>query len=188
MSDARPVRITRFGAGALNELGDLCAEVGIVRPMLVTSSRGAASVSGLPVVDVYDGVRPHAPVETVREAAERATELGVDGLVGLGGGSAIDTCKAVVAELAAASYEPLPRNVAVPTTYAGAEWTSGFGMLLAPGRKAGGYIRAFFGKGAKSMIDIVDVHAREILDSRGNPTVEVEVTLSTGDTGRAAVP
>jgi alcohol dehydrogenase class IV len=138
MSAARPVRITRFGAGALNELRDLCAEVGIVRPMLVTSSRGAASVSGLPVVDVYDGVRPHVPVETVREAAERATELGVDGLVGLGGGSAIDTCKAVVAELAAASYEPLPRNVAVPTTYAGAEWTSGFGMLLAPGRKAGG--------------------------------------------------
>ncbi len=38
------------------------------------------------------------------------------------------------------------------------------------------------------MIDIVDVHAREILDSRGNPTVEVEVTLSSGDIGRAAVP
>jgi len=38
------------------------------------------------------------------------------------------------------------------------------------------------------MIDIVDVHAREILDSRGNPTVEVEVTVSTGDVGRAAVP
>jgi len=38
------------------------------------------------------------------------------------------------------------------------------------------------------MIEIVDVHAREILDSRGNPTVEVEVELSTGDRGRAAVP
>ncbi|HWV38351.1 MAG TPA: phosphopyruvate hydratase [Vulgatibacter sp.] len=38
------------------------------------------------------------------------------------------------------------------------------------------------------MIDIVDVRAREILDSRGNPTVEVEVELSTGDVGRAAVP
>jgi len=32
------------------------------------------------------------------------------------------------------------------------------------------------------------VHAREILDSRGNPTVEVEVTLQSGATGRAAVP
>ena len=35
---------------------------------------------------------------------------------------------------------------------------------------------------------ITDVHAREILDSRGNPTVEVEVTLASGAFGRAAVP
>jgi len=35
---------------------------------------------------------------------------------------------------------------------------------------------------------IIDVHAREILDSRGNPTVEVEVLLEGGDIGRAAVP
>ncbi len=38
------------------------------------------------------------------------------------------------------------------------------------------------------MTAIVDVTAREILDSRGNPTVEVDVTLETGVTGRAAVP
>ena len=35
---------------------------------------------------------------------------------------------------------------------------------------------------------IVDVHARQILDSRGNPTVEVDVTLDDGSMGRAAVP
>ncbi|MGD1882578.1 MAG: phosphopyruvate hydratase [Paracoccaceae bacterium] len=35
---------------------------------------------------------------------------------------------------------------------------------------------------------IVDIHAREILDSRGNPTVEVDVTLEDGTMGRAAVP
>ncbi len=38
------------------------------------------------------------------------------------------------------------------------------------------------------MTAIADIHAREILDSRGNPTVEVEVTLDTGTIGRAAVP
>ncbi len=38
------------------------------------------------------------------------------------------------------------------------------------------------------MGQIVDIHAREILDSRGNPTVEVEVTLVSGFVGRAAVP
>ena len=35
---------------------------------------------------------------------------------------------------------------------------------------------------------IENIHAREILDSRGNPTVEVEVTLDNGVTGRASVP
>jgi enolase len=38
------------------------------------------------------------------------------------------------------------------------------------------------------MTAIVDVHARQILDSRGNPTVEVDVTLEDGSMGRAAVP
>ena len=37
-------------------------------------------------------------------------------------------------------------------------------------------------------LEIVDVQAREILDSRGNPTVEVEVTLDDGTVGRACVP
>ena len=38
------------------------------------------------------------------------------------------------------------------------------------------------------MTEIINVTAREILDSRGNPTVEVEVAVATGDVGRAAVP
>ena len=40
----------------------------------------------------------------------------------------------------------------------------------------------------KQIIEIVDVLGREILDSRGNPTVEVEVYLEDGTVGRAAVP
>ncbi|MGZ8999309.1 MAG: phosphopyruvate hydratase, partial [Allosphingosinicella sp.] len=38
------------------------------------------------------------------------------------------------------------------------------------------------------MTAIVDIHARSIIDSRGNPTVEVDVTLDDGSMGRAAVP
>src|SRR5256885_15624778 len=38
------------------------------------------------------------------------------------------------------------------------------------------------------MTEIIDVHAREILDSRGNPTLECEVAVAGGGTGRAAVP
>src|SRR5262245_22683552 len=38
------------------------------------------------------------------------------------------------------------------------------------------------------MSTILDITAREILDSRGNPTVEADVVLASGETGRAAVP
>src|SRR5882724_6387718 len=39
-----------------------------------------------------------------------------------------------------------------------------------------------------TMTEIVSIHAREILDSRGNPTVEADVILNGGAMGRAAVP
>ena len=38
------------------------------------------------------------------------------------------------------------------------------------------------------MPGIIDVYAREVIDSRGNPTVEVEVTTESGAFGRAMVP
>ena len=38
------------------------------------------------------------------------------------------------------------------------------------------------------MTEILDIHARTIVDSRGNPTVEVDVLLEDGSFGRAAVP
>jgi alcohol dehydrogenase class IV len=139
VSTEAPVRLTRFGAGTLADLGEVLAEAGIGRAMLVATRRGASAVGGLPVVGVYDGVRPHVPAETVDEAAALAVELGADGLVGLGGGSAIDTCKAVVAEVSSSAPDAsVLRIVAVPTTYAGAEWTPYFGVLLGPGRKGGG--------------------------------------------------
>ena len=40
----------------------------------------------------------------------------------------------------------------------------------------------------ETMLSIKSVHGREILDSRGNPTIEVDVALSDGSLGRAAVP
>ena len=138
MSTTAPERVIRFGAGTLGDLAEVCAEVGITRPLLVASARAAASLGGLPVVGTFDGVRSHVPVESVHVATALASELDADGLVGIGGGSAVDTSKAVVAELASAGVDALPRVLAVPTTYAGAEWTSYYGMLLGPGTKGGG--------------------------------------------------
>jgi maleylacetate reductase len=128
-------RVVRFGAGSLAELADVAAEIEGERLMLVTSRRGAALAGQLPVAAVYDGVRPHVPIESVREAATHAREVAADTLVALGGGSSIDTCKAVVVDLL---HERVLRSIAVPTTYAGAEWTPFFGVLQAPGRKSGG--------------------------------------------------
>lgn len=102
--------IVRWG---LHELERLLFELGISRPLLVTSERFGDLE--LPVATRFSGVRRHAPVETVSAAVAAARDS--DGLVGVGGGSAIDTGKAVSAALGLGL-------VAVPTTYAGAEWTS----------------------------------------------------------------
>lgn len=119
--------IVRWG---IEQLEPLLRELGIERPLLVTSTRFADLV--LPVPERFTGVRRHAPVETVAEAVAAATAAEVDGLVGLGGGSAIDTTKAV-------SATSDLRAVAVPTTYAGAEWTPFYGMRdEARRRKTGG--------------------------------------------------
>src|SRR5688572_16566425 len=45
-----------------------------------------------------------------------------------------------------------------------------------------------YGRVGPPMSTVISVHAREILDSRGNPTVETDVTLASGATGTAAVP
>ena len=60
--------------------------------------------------------------------------------------------------------------------------------LLSPPRRVTGSLRLYNILNMKEMSEIVSVHAREIIDSRGNPTVEVEVTTASGAFGRAAVP
>ena len=106
--------IVRWG---LDELAPLLGELGLTKPLLVTSARLAELE--VPVTDRFSGVRRHAPLEVVAAATDAASEA--DGLVAVGGGSAIDTSKAV----SAATGLPV---VAVPTTYSGSEWTPYFGM------------------------------------------------------------
>jgi maleylacetate reductase len=98
--------IVRFG---LSELAPVLAEAAVERPLLVASRRWR----GLDL--------PHAARWDEVPATDVAVPSGVDGILAVGGGSAIDTAKLASAR----SGLPL---VSIPTTYAGAEWTTFFGV------------------------------------------------------------
>src|SRR4051794_32143692 len=111
--------IVRWG---LRELPTVLAELRIGEPLLVASDRWSERPLPLQPAARWTEV----PSERIAEAAA----FGGDGIVALGGGSAIDLGKAISAE------KELPL-VSVPTTYAGAEWTPYFG-IRDPGRKMKG--------------------------------------------------
>ena len=111
--------IVRWG---LEELPGVLAELGVERPLLIASPRWE------PPPPLEDAPRwSEAPSHRVAEAAAQAG----DGVVALGGGSAIDLAKAVSAETGLTL-------VSVPTTYSGAEWTTMFGIRDEARRIRGG--------------------------------------------------
>ena len=112
--------IVRWG---LEELSGLLGELGIDRPFLIASGRW--SHIDLPA----DGRWSEVPTDRIDEVA--AAARGSDGILAVGGGSAIDLAKA----LSATTGLPL---VSVPTTYSGAEWTSFFGIRDPARRMKGG--------------------------------------------------
>ena len=112
--------IVRWG---LEELPGVLAELGSSRPLLIASPRWSEQELPLEPAETWDEV----PSDRIADAAAIAG----DGIVALGGGSAVDLGKAVSAE----ADVPL---VSVPTTYAGAEWTTRFGIRDPDRRLRGG--------------------------------------------------
>jgi maleylacetate reductase len=112
--------IVRRGLG---ELASLLAELGIEQPFLIASDRWA----DLPLPST--GRWSEVPTNRIADVVEDAR--GSDGLLAVGGGSAIDLAKAVSAETG------LPL-VSLPTTYSGAEWTTFFGIRDPDRRMQGG--------------------------------------------------
>jgi maleylacetate reductase len=107
--------IVRWG---LDQLAPLLTELGVERPLLVASAR-------------WDELGLPAAARWTEIPSDRITVSGeVDGILAVGGGSAIDTAKAA----STASGLPL---VSVPTTYSGSEWTPSFGVRT-PDRRAVG--------------------------------------------------
>jgi maleylacetate reductase len=114
--------IVRWG---LSSLPEACAEAGVASLLLVASRRWDALE--LPVEPVARW--REVPSDRVPDAV--AAARGADGVLAVGGGSAIDLGKAI----SATTGLPL---LSVPTTYAGAEWTSYFGVRDPERRMRGG--------------------------------------------------
>jgi choline dehydrogenase len=147
-----PTRMVH-GPGSIGRLGELAGELGITRPLLVTDpgvvGAGLADEALRQLVDavLFDGVRPNPDIELVGEASAVYREHGCDGLVALGGGSPIDTAKAVGVEVehggSILEYEyggtpitkRVPPLVAVPTTSGTGSEVTLWSVITDHGRK-----------------------------------------------------
>lgn len=103
----RSARVVHFGPGAARELGPALEELGGQRVVLVTDAgvRGAGLVEraleGVTAeVTVYDGVQPEPPYRLAEECADLIRERDAQVVVGLGGGSSLDTAKMAAALIA----------------------------------------------------------------------------------------
>ncbi len=136
---ALPMRVV-FGAGAVAELPGEVAALGLTRVLVLcspgredTGTRVAAAL-GDRAAGVLAEAREHVPVEVARRARHVATELGADGCVAVGGGSAVGLGKAIALE------HGLP-VIAVPTTYAGSEMTPVWGLTESGRKRTGRDVR-----------------------------------------------
>jgi len=145
-----------FGAGALNTLPEhlrslgtsnilLVSDIGLRKAGIVGRVEDMLHAAGFRF-QVFDQVEPNPSVETVNRALNRYRSNGCDGLVGLGGGSPLDTAKAVGV---LASNEgrlqdfvglnkfsnPLPPLVAVPTTVGTGSEVTTFDVITDHARK-----------------------------------------------------
>ncbi len=123
-----------FGPGAIEDLPAELAGLGLGRPLVIAgrSQTGQAErlLAALGAGSSIIGVRVHVPAAHAEAARVRAAESGADCLVAIGGGSAVGLAKAVALTHGLAI-------AAVPTTYAGSELTTVWGMTE-DGRKTTG--------------------------------------------------
>lgn len=133
--DVRSPRVV-FGAGALERLADEVDRLGAKRVLVLCTPGRAETVDrvrtilGTRLAGVFDQARMHVPAATAGDALAEAERVAGDLCVSIGGGSAIGLGKAV-------ALRGGPAFLAVPTTYAGSEMTSIWG-ISDEGRKTTG--------------------------------------------------
>ena len=129
-----------FGAGSLQHLGREIDALGARKALVLStpeqraSAQMVADLLGPRVAGVFDRAVMHVPIETAREARELARQLGADCAVAIGGGSTTGLGKAIALD----SGLPI---LAIPTTYAGSEMTTVYGITEAGVKKTGKDVR-----------------------------------------------
>jgi maleylacetate reductase len=132
---ALPSRVV-FGAGALRHLAREIDALGAKRALVLATPEQAdmagriAELLGERAAGVFAKAVMHVPIESAREARAEAQRLGADCAVAIGGGSTTGLGKAIALE----SGLPI---LAIPTTYAGSEMTSIYGITEAGVKKTG---------------------------------------------------
>jgi maleylacetate reductase len=125
-----------FGAGSLQHLGREIDALGARKALVLSTPEQRASAEmiadllGPRAAGVFDRAVMHVPMETAREARELARKLGADCAVAIGGGSTTGLGKAIALD----SGLPI---LAIPTTYAGSEMTSIYGITEGGLKKTG---------------------------------------------------
>lgn len=147
-----PAQQVVAGSGALDALPEQLKVLGVRRALLVTTRGRASSDGGDRVVrragralaSTFDAVEPDVSAAVVQRGVAALRAEGIDGLVSLGGGSAVDTAKAMAffAEHESGSPgsgfadRPTLPHVAVATTLVGAPFTPTFSMVDPAARRS----------------------------------------------------
>ncbi len=129
-----------FGAGSIAQLSAEVERLGASRALVLStpeqteSARKVAASLGKRAAGVYDKAAMHVPIEIAEDARRVAKGLGADCCVTVGGGSTTGLGKAI----ALTSDLPI---LAVPTTYAGSEMTTIYGLTEGGAKKTGRDVR-----------------------------------------------
>ncbi len=148
----------KHGLGAVRTLADEAKALGMARPLLVTDpgivkagllDRALEPFKAAQMdVVVFDQVRPNPPIELVDQGAAFYRQEGCDGLIGLGGGSSMDTAKAIgvvvsnggsIRDYEWADPQPIrqriPPTICVPTTAGTGSEVTLWAVITDPERK-----------------------------------------------------
>lgn len=134
--EAQPVRVVMRPGASVTAVPGEAERLGLRALLVVCGPRGAetagavARALGDACAGVFARARQHVPVEVAEEAVRAARDVGADGLVAVGGGSAIGLGKAI------ALRTELPL-IAVPSTYSGSEMTPVWGLTEHGAKRTG---------------------------------------------------